>query len=263
MKIIIDEREQSLYDKCVSIITENNDKFSKIIISKQMIHLGDILIESDDNVLLCIIERKSLNDLLASIKDGRYEEQSYRLKHSSELHSHNIVYLIEGMFSQLRTSTEKNIVNSSIASLNFFKGFSVLRSCSVQESAESIIYFADKIERNISKGIRPAFEAKILLENNIITENISDIRAEYSTVVKKTKKDNITQENIGEIMLCCIPSISNVSAIAIMKELNTISNLIDSLRTNPDCLNSITCTNKDKQRKLGKNCIENIKRFLL
>ena len=47
-----------------------------------------------------IIERKSLSDLIASIKDGRYNEQSYRLIHSSGLYRHHIVYLIEGGFAQ-------------------------------------------------------------------------------------------------------------------------------------------------------------------
>ena len=44
---------------------------------------------------LLIIERKSLNDLASSIKDGRYAEQSFRLS-NIEHHNHNIVYLIEG-----------------------------------------------------------------------------------------------------------------------------------------------------------------------
>ena len=36
-----------------------------------------------------VIERKSINDLLSSIKDGRYAEQSYRLNGLPN-HNHNI-----------------------------------------------------------------------------------------------------------------------------------------------------------------------------
>ena len=43
----------------------------------------------------------------------------------------------------------------------------------------------------------------------------TDIKS-YSSVVKKVKKDNITADNIGEIMLCQIPGISSTTAGAIM-----------------------------------------------
>ena len=100
MKIIIDNREHLLYDKIHAILftTPNPD----IQISFEPIPLGDILIKTDDDKTVLIIERKSILDLLSSIKDGRYDEQSYRLSHSDECCPHNIIYLIEGMFSILR-----------------------------------------------------------------------------------------------------------------------------------------------------------------
>ena len=39
--------------------------------------------------------KKTVNDLLSSIVDGRYKEQSLRLDNYN-LHNHNIIYLIEG-----------------------------------------------------------------------------------------------------------------------------------------------------------------------
>jgi threonine dehydrogenase-like Zn-dependent dehydrogenase len=65
-----------------------------------------------------IIERKTLADLLASIKDGRYEEQSHRLKYASGFPSHNVLYIIEGMFSTLRTIMEKKLAGSCFGSAN-------------------------------------------------------------------------------------------------------------------------------------------------
>jgi hypothetical protein len=38
------------------------------------------------------------------------------------------------------------------------------------------------------------------------------------------------------------------------------------IKENPDCLNDIMCDTKgdtNKSRKLGKNCIENLKRYFL
>ena len=59
-----------------------------------------------------IIERKSLNDLASSIKDGRYREQSYRLT-NTPLHNHRIVYLIEGdlsMWSNNRINITRYVI---------------------------------------------------------------------------------------------------------------------------------------------------------
>ena len=244
MKIIIDERETALYSKCSELNT-----FTTIHISKQVLPIGDVLFKTDDDTkTLCIIERKSLADLLASIKDGRYEEQSYRLSNNGECSLHNVIYIIEGIMSTLRTPMEKRIVFSSITSLNYFKGFSVLRSSSVTETAELLLFAADKITRGIAEGLGGV---SIAGEQN------------YCTVVKKVKKENVTAENIAEIMLCQIPGISSTNAIAIMKHFSSISDLIDKLKANPNCLDEIRIESNGKSRKIGKNCIDGVHTFLL
>ena len=88
MKIVLDDREIHLYEKLIPIVQD------KEIITKKTLPLGDILINKDDNSELLLIERKTITDLLSSIKDGRYEEQSYRLIHSSGIPPHNIIYII-------------------------------------------------------------------------------------------------------------------------------------------------------------------------
>lgn len=307
MKVIIDERERDLYSVCDSIVSANG---TYIQLSKEVLPLGDIFITTDEGKHVMLIERKSLRDLLASIKDGRYEEQSYRLMHSSGLPPHSILYMIEGSLSELRTSMEKRIVYSALTSLNYFKGFSTIRTMSLRETAEYIIWMSEKIERNFLKSVFPYYlqpqfcnfmqkpvvnirEPPIELEEtesssgsqiisnineNVLTridENVNNIYtpivqpsqpANYCTVVKKVKKENITPENIGEIILCQIPGISAVSAISIMKKFSTFPNFMRELKENPDCLNDIICETKgetNKSRKLGKNCIENLKRYFL
>jgi ERCC4-type nuclease len=272
MKIIIDERETALYEKCYSIIQGNT---TSIQLSKQVLNLGDILIKTDEDKDVLLIERKSLSDLLSSIKDGRYEEQSYRLLHSSGYPSHSIIYMIEGMFSQLRTLIEKKTVLSAITSLNFFKGFSVLRTCSIQETAENIVWMAEKIDRDFSKGKTPYYLHRpienIVVNNNendgetgnIFTQGSQTTPNNYCTVVKKVKKDNVTPENIGEIILCQIPGISSVTAIAIMKHFDSFLHLITELQNNPSCLENIVIENNGKIRKINKSSIQNIQNYLL
>lgn len=303
MRVIIDERERDLYDKC-DMITMSN--LTYIQLEKEVLPLGDIFIKTDEGKDVAIIERKTLQDLLASIKDGRYEEQSYRLMHSSGFPPHSVIYIIEGLYSQLRTTMERKIVYSAITSLNFFKGFSVIRTANVTETAEHIIWTAEKIEKNFGKGIFPYYLkpecCKYLKmpknDENRVIDNIEDINEEnvvkplvaidtiteqsnenvfianksmhsggepenYCTVVKKVKKDNITPENIGEIILCQMPGISAVTAIAIMKKFSGFRHFMQEIQKDSTCLENIVYESNGKTRKIGKNCIDNIKKYLL
>ena len=153
MKLIFDERETFLYDLCMQSDIKlqcdgNATRETKISLEKKVLPLADILITNDDETTVYVyFERKSVSDLLASIKDGRYAEQSYRLSNCCE-NMHNIVYLIEGMLPP----KDKKLVVSCIASLNYFKGFSVHRTVSIQETAFYLMAYADKLEREFAKG---------------------------------------------------------------------------------------------------------------
>jgi ERCC4-type nuclease len=272
-------------------------------LSKEVLNLGDVLIKTDDDKEVLLIERKSFQDLLASIKDGRYEEQSYRLLHSSGFPPHSVFYLVEGMFAQLRAPIEKKIIMSAITTMQFFKGFSVQRTSTVNESAEWLLHFAEKIERNFSKGVIPYYLTRPFrkyftppsreqnvqnadesmktenpsttfddlttqslhsAENNgpIITEPLQTA-ADYCHVVKKVKKENVTPENIGEIILCQIPGISSVTAIAIMKHFNHFTHFIEELAKNPACIENLTTETNGKVRKISKKSIESIRSYLM
>ena len=83
-------------------------------------------------------------------------------------------------------------------------------------------------------------------------------------MIKKVKKENITTENIDEIMLCQIPGVSAVTALTIMEKYKSLCNLIKELEMNQECLKNISCTNsKGQSRKINKTSIENIVKFLL
>ena len=277
MKLIIDIRETALLEKCSYCL--GNDTYTHIL--QKPLDLGDVLIQTDGDKDVAIVERKTFQDLLASIKDGRYEEQSHRLRHSSGFPPHNIIYIIEGMFSELRDPKQKRLIYSAITSLNYFKGFSVFRTTTIHETAELLIYMADKIDSNFMKGKFPSYlqnlpttdetvkagkasgsqeEAPSTITNTVISSETPD---PYCTVVKKVKKDNITPENIGEIILCQIPGISSITAIAIMKKYGNFPHFIEELNRNPAMLENFTIENNGKVRKLNKNIIQNITSYLV
>ena len=270
MKIIVDERERDLF-----AVLNGLPETPHIQITKQLLPLGDISVETDSGQKLLLVERKTCADLLASIKDGRYDEQSYRLIHSAEYPvRHNIVYLVEGIFSKY-VAKDRKLMYSTMTSLNYFKGFSLWRASSVEETADILVAAADKIHRDLKKGKTAAYTSNIVVNqshteepNNVVVNNDEPsstvVAADYCSVVKKVKKENITAENIGEIVLCQIPTVSSVSAIAIMKQFGTFPALMTAIQQNPAVLDNITYeASNGKKRKISKTSIKLIKEYLV
>ena len=289
MIMTIDVREAELITQIKQLV-ENSNSFKQHIIKTEALPIGDIVISNDTEDKI-IIERKTIADLLASIKDGRYEEQSYRLNGLPH-HNHNIVYLIEGDVNRMNrfknnVALDKQIAYSAMFSLNYYKGFSVFRSFSLEETATIICNMAYKLDKevsgkkayyqntlhtagtNIIKNECPMINDVTNNDDNIVndtddTDDSANNCKNYVNVIKKIKKENITPDNIGEIMLCQIPGISTVTALAIMAKYNTLPNLIKEIENNNDCLNNISYSNdKGQQRKINKTSISNIVKFLL
>jgi crossover junction endonuclease MUS81 len=275
MLIKIDTREMALLQMILTQVS-TIPVFKSIKVQSETLPIGDIII-SDETEDKIIIERKSVNDLLSSIKDGRYEEQSYRLNGLNH-HNHNIVYLIEGDVNKVNrfkpdNQIEKLTLYSAMFSLNYYKGFSVFRSFNLDETANIICNMAYKMGKDLTK--KPYFQNKIPIvenesgETDIITsseesDEVQFSEKDYVGVVKKVKKDNITPDNIGEIMLCQIPGISSVTALAVMEKYKTIPNLIKELDLNNESMKDLSYTNtKGQVRKINKTCIANIVKFLL
>jgi len=273
MFIKIDTREQELFTKCQQII-EALPKFKDIKIISQTLPLGDIIINDGINDCV-IIERKTLTDLAASIKDGRYEEQSYRLNGLPH-HNHNIIYLIEGdvnRFNAFKERIDKQTLYSAMFSINYFKGFSVMRSTNLDETAMIACNMVYKLVGGLKTGKiafynqpTPSNKQNNDKEDNNEekdTEKKEATEKDYCSVIKKVKKENITPDNIGEIMLCQIPGVSSASALAILSQFKTLPNLIKTIQTDETCLNQICTTDPNgKTRKISKTAIATIIRFL-
>ena len=292
MLITIDYREKELINLFQMKFTEKKPEteevkkkekgIEEIKIKVENLKLGDIIISDGDNELL-LLERKSLNDLASSIKDGRYVEQSFRLDGYESVPNHNIVYIIEGDLSKWKENANyngrvnKKTLLSSMCSMLYYKGFSVIRTMNMTETCELILNWADKLQREkLTKT--PYYSAKMEKQEPVHQAQESAQQAQESVQVqtiresqhycdvfkvKKEKNGNITPDNIGEIMLCTIPGISSKTAIVIMKEFKTINGLIKSLENDGYCLNNIYIETNDKKRKISSQCIENIKRYLL
>jgi ERCC4-type nuclease len=267
MIIQIDNREKELITQ-IDIIKSIIPAFANIKVEIVILPIGDILIvDAENKETKIIIERKSICDLSASIKDGRYEEQSYRLD-GCDHPNHNIIYLIEGDVNKtargMNTTQAKQTVYSAIFSLNYYKGFSVIRTFNTEETAIFICNTASKLikERNGKKAYYSITNANTTVQSTSLIDERTD--KDYVNVVKKIKKDNITRDNVSEIMLCQIPGISSVTALAIIEKYKSLSNLLTEISKDDNCLKDISYTNtKGQSRKINQKSAEIIKQFLL
>ena len=273
MKLLIDNREPESIIKYINYLNDLIE--NKITIEIKSLDVGDYIFfdeNENENENIIIIERKSLSDLESSIKDGRYTEQSYRLTNIQNIHNHNIYYLIEGNISNYKNKKFVPTIYSTLISLNYYKGFSVIRTYNNIETAESIFHFfckilkekkkngyylnflsnnLDKVENNLDKN-----------ENNLDKNEITSKKpTSYLEHIKIKKKENITQDNINILMLMQIPGVNLKSAESILNTYKTIKNLAIELETNINCLNNIKY--EDSNRKINKTTIENIKNYLL
>jgi len=286
-KLTLDVRESQIIDKIQTYVS--SIPAPNISISTAALPIGDMLLQKDDGTDILLFERKSFQDLLASIKDGRYEEQSHRIIHTSGLHPHNVIYILEGTFATLRNPLDKRIIQSAMTSLMYFKGFSVMRTANTQETAELIWSICTKLEKEFNKGksvpkyLYPGISAAAVSDNTATPDTVAakdisrDISGDisenasapldsvsYSNFVKKTKHENITPENIGEIILCQIPGISSTSAAELMRHYGgSIYALLEDINERPEKLETIYfSTAGGKKRKIGSNIVQNLQKYL-
>jgi ERCC4-type nuclease len=279
MLIKIDYRENKLLELCQRHAAEG------IQIKSENLPLGDIIICNDEGQEKAIIERKSLADLAASIRDGRYNEQSFRLN-QCEMPNHQIYYLIEGelrFYKPFVGMPDKKTLLSAMVSISYFKGFSLFRTTNLEESTEWLLQFAVKLQKE-GPSARPYYmhTTNVVDSSDLVSASLASaglasaglasadlasagLAPGYASVVaKRVKKNNISPENIGEIMLSQIPSVSNAAALAIMQKFGSMAKLITALSENTRCLDDITTANKTGQlKKISKPCINNIYQFLL
>jgi len=241
MNIIVDCREKALID----ILEKEHDDIKML---STAIPLGDILIKKEeDGDDMMLFERKTINDLLSSIVDGRYEEQSFRLQQCSLANKH-IYYIIEGDIEKYKPRDSssklynKSTVYSCLYSLSYLKGFSVLNTSSVRETADIIVKFSKKL----------------------VSDPLSSDEKTYLDSVKLTKKGNMSDEVVSALMLAQIPSVSKNVATILLKTFKNVNGLVKALENDANCLDNYKYDiANNKQRKLSKPCVANLKKYLL
>lgn len=227
MDIIIDTREQDI----IKLLENKNIDFKK-----EQLLVGDIMYKKNDEILY-IIERKTIDDLGASIKDGRYKEQKARLL--SHYDATKVFYLLEGYIDRSKNLDKKSILGSVINIL-FRDNIKIINTVNLTQTV-------DVIEQIKTKYMAGKFIEGVSVSN-------------YTDTIKLNKKENMTKELCNIIQLATIPGVSKTTGTTIMENYKTLQHLIEEYKINGELMLKDLVLGK---KKLGKVLSKRIYEYLL
>lgn len=195
--VVVDARERALHPCLPSA-------------SVRQLAAGDVLIEDADGQALVVIERKTLADLAASIKDGRYREQRVRL--TETYGSQRVMYVIEAPSFRMDDAAPVSGVNASsvqgcVVSL-LSGGIRVVRTSDVRDTAALITRLAERLGRT--------------------TERVHYSEAACAAAQVR-KRDNVDARQCFLQQLCQIPGVSIKIASNIQRRFGTLAGLFKEL----------------------------------
>ena len=258
-RIIIDNREKDII-QLFKITDFKFKSYENISIEYDNLDIGDFQVKVNDKLAL-IIERKTLADLAASIKDGRYKEQKARMK-AVNIPNHYKMYLIEGEV-YAEDSLDKNTkfiscngiaistVLSSIVNTYLRDGLSVYKTKNINASAKFLAKIFEKT---------PEFGENMLNNLQPSSNNEEVEMDDYMSGLKLKKKENMTGIACYVSQLAQITGVSYNIAKAISEKFKSLIDLslaylgLDDDKDRELLLADIKITvgKSGKERRIGK-----------
>ena len=277
--IIVDNRE-------IALIKVLQKCFPQVYVSK--LEVGDIAICKIDNQnhakIMAIFERKTIPDMLSSVKDGRYREQKIRLmSYHITKKTERIYYILEGDTDKLSKEDDKRLWGMWI-STQIRDGVEVIRTTCLDETVKFLIRFLERLIADGDNLLQISKYRKELYQGNTPSNtpsnttsdttsdttsyNTSDdkhISLSYLATIKSKKKDNITPKICQIMSLGLIPNVSHAGADAVISKYGSLVNLIKeyaNLPTEDEKKLMLADIQVSEKRKFGKVASEKIYSYL-
>jgi ERCC4-type nuclease len=233
------------------------DDLKKIIPDAQCsnLEIGDYQY-SVDNSLFLIIERKTISDYAASIKDHRNREQKKRLLGNKG--NAFVLFLVEGDLTSNNSSfrynkVDKNTIISSIVNTITRDNINVFHTSNKTET----IFFLKSIYKKLSKQGLTFLNKKTTHSEDLVT-----------TCIQQNKSNNIDPKICFQMILNCIPKVSNTISKRIISNYDNINQFIKVVENIDKCnrvKELVKLKSKDvntKERNISKTAIENIIHYI-
>ncbi|KAI1118896.1 hypothetical protein F5Y14DRAFT_398094 [Nemania sp. NC0429] len=184
--------------------------------------------EGDEVVLDWIVERKRLDDLIYSIRDGRFHEQKFRLKRSGVK---NVVYIVEEM-SMDPTIFQKyeEAVQSAIASTQVVNGYFLKKTQKMDDTIRYLTRMTMLLKKQYESQSLLVIPTEVLTAKNFLPL-LEHLREKEPTVghyisypafaSMASKSDTMTLRDVYLKMLMCTKQVTGEKALEIQKRWKT------------------------------------------
>ncbi|KAG9233104.1 hypothetical protein BJ875DRAFT_58065 [Amylocarpus encephaloides] len=197
--------------------------------------LQDMGVEGDEIVLDYIVERKRLDDLISSIKDGRFHEQKFRLKKSG---IKNVIYIIEEIsLNDDHAGKYQEAVQSAIATMQVVSGYFVKKTTSIDDTIRYLARMTRLLKEQYEKQPLHIIPTKVLTAANYLplVQKLKDeqpskgFHISYPALASlSSKSDSLTLRDVYLKMLMCIKGVTGEKALEIQKRWKTPMTFIEA-----------------------------------
>jgi ERCC4-type nuclease len=267
--IHIDNRERELKAMSLAQMSEtvDSDKGTQNKCVFFNLEYGDVLITVDDATTprhppLVVIERKTIADLAASIKDGRYKNQKLKLKEKCS--AGTVYYIIEGCFHWLMADDHGILLHgisqkalmSAIINTMVRDNIKVIITRNVEETFACVEAIYRRIRDDPSKYFGLGLDVDMNKE------------VEGEKVLRARKDSSLTREKCFENQLCQVPDMSAKTAKAVVGEFKTMEGFYKIMVCLSDSdkiakIKSIMILDdKGKGRRISERVAKNIVEFM-
>lgn len=184
-------------------------------------------------VLDHIVERKRLDDLVASIRDGRFHDQKFRLTKSG---ARNVTYIIED-YNIGDTGNMREAIETAVSSTQVVNGFFVKRTAKLDDTIRYLVRMTKMLEGIYVRQPLPLIPSNLIesrtypallrhLDTTFPTLRFHPTYADFSSLVSKSGA--LTLRDVYLKMLMCIRGVSVEKAAVIQKLYPTPKVLVEA-----------------------------------
>lgn len=255
IKLHVDNRERA--------VIENLDD---VVFEIAPLNVGDFQFWEDDRLLM-VIERKTYADLAASIKDGRYAEQKFRLDELRTSSGCSVVFFIEGKKPR-KNSVVSGIpvgtLESALVSM-MCNGCQVITMHNVQDCVLALKCFLSMDDIAVMESdIGEECETLSLMYKKLSKKKNNSYNAAKIQQSKTKKKSHMTFKNIFVQQLCMIhQSVSLKIAEKLADTYGSWAGLLSAYEhiDEDKRLNMLKDIRVDERRKVGPAASKNVYEF--
>ena len=240
LECLVDSREQALLD-------DLQQKPLSITTCSQMLPLGDVIIQKQEgNEVLMMIERKTVRDLIQSLRDGRYHDQRKRwLEFRLQSPLSFISLWIEG--DLMATDMDDGLRSSLLNSL--FR---------LQSKHQVLVHHVRSREAFV-KSLRMVVEKFDKDPYHLRPTDSELLPTTLNLDMKQYRKSAHSQEEYWQDCLCLIPGVSSQTTQKIRTLFPSLMSLVESLHNDPRAtMKAISQIPLSEKRKLGEKLAQKI-----